>query len=410
MDLRVISTNNFKGYDARHLHGFIMGQNPHGIASEMMSIGKKENFKLLLLSRDKTHFTDKIDFQKSSDINSELWAQDIWTIAKGKLFSLDFNKQADFIRESFGLKKDLTQIVMRNQADYKNAMAELYKISPLYKEDPECFSKLYADLYNKRHDTHIPGGNMYLVKIAEDKEGLLVGRDELKKFTKDEIQTMYGASRLTSLPQMDYHVDLFIRPLDNKRILLADDNLTIKCMQNMLDKLIEYKKNLTFFKKFKYKMVERNLRFKINEFNHEIKKNNLPQTEEVEKILEKSGYKVIRVPGRIYNCEFDCDRNITLHHDCNYINAHTFKNKNNKLVYITNKSDFDREIGLTEKAVKEIGISFEKEFINSISSYIKPEHIYFIEGENGFVQNEMLPKYLGGIHCAAAEIPETVIN
>ena len=387
-----------------------MGQNPHGIASEMMSIGKKENFKIFFFSKDKTHFTANADFHRSSDINSELWAQDIWTIAKGKLFSLDFNKQADFIREFFGLKKDLTQIVMRNQTDYKNAMSELYKISPLYKEDPECFSKLYMDLYNIRHGTHISGGNMYLVKIADDKEGLLVGRDELKKFTKDEIKTMYGASKLTSLPQMDYHADLFIRPLDNKQILLADDSLTIKCMQNMLDKLSEYKKNLPFFKKFKYKMVEKNLKFKINEFYREIKKNNLPQTEEVEKTLKKEGYKVIKVPGRIYNCEFDCDRNITLHHDCNYINAHTFKNKNNELVYITNKSDFDRKIGLTPKAINETGISFEKEFINSISPYVKPEHIYFIEGDDGFVQNEMLPKYLGGIHCAAAEIPETVIN
>ena len=31
---------------------------------------------------------------------------------------------------------------------------------------------------------------------------------------------------------------------------------------------------------------------------------------------------------------------------------------------------------------------------------------YFIEGENGFVPNRMLPTYLGGIHCACAEVPK----
>ena len=408
MDLRVTSTNNFKGCDARRLQGFIMGQNPHGIASEMMSIGKKENFKLFFLTKDTAHFTTKTDFQRSSDIDRRLWVQDYLTIANGKLFSLNFDKQADFIRQFFGLKKDLTQIAMRTSPDYQKAMSELYKIYPMYREEPESFSKIYMNLYTIQHDTHIPGGNMYMVKLSDDKEGLIVGKDELKKFTRDEIQTMYGASKLTVLPQMDYHTDLFIRPLDNKQILLADDNLTLECMQNMLKKISAKKNHLPFFKRLKYKSLEHNLKSKIIEFKMEMNKNTLPKADDIEKILKKSGYKVIRVPGRIYECNRDSDGDMILHHSCNYINAHAMKNDKGELVYITNKSAFDKEIGLTEQISKELDCSFEKEFIKSVSPYVNPNHIYFIEGEDGFVANEMLPTYLGGIHCAASEIPENI--
>ena len=410
MDLRISSNNNFKGYDARHLKGFVMKQNPYGIAEELMSIGKKENFQLYFLTNDITRFSKPADLPRTSSVSSELWAQDFWTIAKGKLFSLDFDKEFDFLCSFFGLKKDLTQYVSRNVPEHKKAIEELHKVSSLYTNDPEGFQDLYLQLSSIRHKTHIPGGNMYLVKLSENNDGIIIGESELEKYPADEIMTMYGASKITVLPQMDYHIDLFIRPLNNKQILLADDNMTLDVMNKMLEKISGCKKNAPLIKRLRYKIIEGNLKRKIFDQKSAMAKNKLPNTKQVESILEASGYKVIRVPGRIYDCKTEIGGDLTLHHSCNYINAHVLLNENGEEVYITNKSNFDKDIGLSDKIAEEINCSFEKEFINSVSSYIKPEHIYFIEGEGGFVPNRMLPTYLGGIHCAAAEIPETVLN
>jgi hypothetical protein len=45
---------------------------------------------------------------------------------------------------------------------------------------------------------------------------------------------------MTILPQMDYHLDLFIRPLDKKRILVADDRKTLNVLKEGVQKLHNY--------------------------------------------------------------------------------------------------------------------------------------------------------------------------
>ena len=36
------------------------------------------------------------------------------------------------------------------------------------------------------------------------------------------------------------------------------------------------------------------------------------------------------------------------------------------------------------------------------------KHFYFVNGEDNFIANEMLPEFSGGIHCACAEIPKSL--
>ena len=118
-----------------------------------------------------------------------------------------------------------------------------------------------------------------------------------------------------------------------------------------------------------------------------------------------TGFKPILVPARFYNVTGEKEEEQSLQHICNYINANVYKNKKNELVYITNKSNIDSMLGLTDEISQKIGFSFEKSFINSISKYVKPNKIYFIKGDNNFVADEMLTIYQGGIHCASTEIP-----
>ena len=145
----------------------------------------------------------------------------------------------------------------------------------------------------------------------------------------------------------------------------------------------------------------------IKNFKKNIKENKSAQADDVVNKLVESGYEAIRVPGRIYNTSL-VDYEYYLSHICNYMNANVVKNNKGDLVYITNKSVIDELLGLTPELSKRMGFSFEESFIKSIESYIKREHIYFIEGKDNFVKNVMLTINQGGIHCACAEVPEGV--
>ena len=60
--------------------------------------------------------------------------------------------------------------------------------------------------------------------------------------------------------------------------------------------------------------------------------------------------------------------------------------------------------------------SFEKEFKNAISPYVKSENVYFVEGQpqekNGLSSHipYLLEKLGGGIHCLCAEIPKDTLE
>ena len=218
---------------------------------------------------------------------------------------------------------------------------------------------------------------------------------------------MFSCDKITILPQMDYHLDLFIRPLDKKRILVADDNKTLEILEEGFQKFHKYILSLEPQERTKYNEAFANFTSKLIKIKKEVESNNLPNSETICSDLRKSGYKPILVPARIYNVLNEKDEQ-SLQHICNYINANVFKNKKNELVYITNKSNIDSMLGLTEDISEKIDFSFEKSFINSLSKYIKPSKIYFIKGNNNFVANEMLTFYQGGIHGTCTEIPKNI--
>ena len=96
---------------------------------------------------------------------------------------------------------------------------------------------------------HIAGGNLFIVNNNGEDE-LLIGRDSAQKMSTKELQENYKVEKIHILPQMDYHLDLFIRPLDKNRILVADDNLTLITLLNGLNKVknIEKKRNIQILK------------------------------------------------------------------------------------------------------------------------------------------------------------------
>lgn len=370
MNIQPISQQNFKGYDARPLKGFMMSSNCRGIADEMSAIGKREGFKIFAAFNPKMGGAGEF-LPPYSKTTENLWAQDVWMMVKNKLMALECDIRSNSIKDFFKLKYDFTEQVARNTDEFKSINTRLWELLGCVDESPEImkeYQEKQVQLRQIQDKAHIPGGNIFLVKNG-NKNDVLVGDYELQIYSPDEIGGMYCTDKVIPLPQMDYHTDLFIRPLDKKRILLADDDLTYKILKDNSSPIAEAFKDV-------------------------VRKNRLPQANDVAEVLKRNGYKVIRVPGRIYSPGVMEDGKTYLRHHCNYMNANVLKNPNGDLVYITNKSNVN----------KLAGFDFEKAFIDTLAPFIKKEKVYFIEGEDNFVANEMLKDYQGGIHCTCMEV------
>lgn len=418
MKTHSIDQNSFKGYDARPLKGFIMNSNNGGIASEMLNIGKKEGFKIFSVS-PQTYGEKLLSSQKNV---IGIWAQDFWTILQDNILFKFLNESTDQILTNLNLKKNPIQEKLRTSkeciASIKRVVSKEIEIDDYFDshyDNPYCeelmrktkeLKLLHKNMIDTLATKHIPGGNMFIIKNNNSNE-ILVGKNETFEFEPDEIMDLYSTDKITIIPQMDYHLDLFIRPLDNKRVLLTDDKMTLKVFETAIKKLEQYFQAqngpLDYALVENYKdIVEFYQDFKLN-----IEKNKNPKAESVEKVLQESGFEVIRVPGRIYEVEdaYNYTKSL-LRHKCNYINANVLINDNDELVYITNKSNLDED--LLSSVYHITGISFENEFIKSISPYVKKDHIYFIKGKDYYVQEEMLWQTMGGIHCACTEIPKEI--
>lgn len=397
----------FKGYDARPLKALYLSSPKKELGLELERIGKKAGFDVFIPS-GRTLLKASEAKYAYADLSNSPWAQDIATISpKKKIITNEYYDDfADNLSRKLGLYKDF--------------------------------------------DREIPqGGNMYYIKDTDGKDILLAGQDAQKSINKLEgAKSVLGVDKIEYIPQMDYHIDLFVRPLDNKRILLTDDSLTIKAFNKGIKSIQKLLKKEP--KKTELLVVKENLDKELNKFKKSVLNNVQAPREDVKDILENKGFQVIGVPGRIYQTFpepedieiaeeyiseasnkkskklaflplfpeellsfYPCaakEKSIKseeqqLTHSLNFMNAIITKNKKGEMVYISNKSDFDKRIGLTPEIIKESGFSFEKEFVNSLKPYIKEENIYFVEGKNGEIQDS-LENLAGGIHCLTTEIPE----
>lgn len=417
MNINPHSTVSYKGYDARLLRGFLMSSNCGRIGNEMEKIGLKEGFKIFSFNANMTTPSCCEGVSKDRFGAFNMWAQDYWTIVKNKLLTICFDDKASAIKKFFNLKNDITQQATRNLPAIdaiNNAVVDiLNRTEGRSANEPEVVSGLLAafkldeqraKISEIQYKTHIEGGNIYIVKGDNGSE-VIVGSDRKDEFDEEDIQAMYNAQKVTTLPMMDYHIDLFIRPLNKKQILLTDDDMTLEVLKKGYHKFSSFVKSLPNDEKVMYQKRLDMMRCFMEEFANHINENSMAKSSEVASVLKNNGYKVIRVPGRVYETKYKYDEPVGISHYCNYINANVLENKDGELVYITNKSRVDEMLGLNKEISDKIGFSFETEFIKSISEYVKPEHIYFVEGDDHYVSDKMLYGYQGGIHCACTEVP-----
>lgn len=429
---------SFTGYDARPLNGFLMKSNHGNIANEMINIGQKEGFNIYFLERNPEDDSFEITTNKKQPPSERVggWPQDLWGFIGKKLLTFENSSQSDAIINKFKLTDDKTQQTIRVQKNlpqyygvmdtllnmphvelnghngYLFANPETGEVSLLPEEVVQAeYTKLSDVIKGILHNTHIEGGNYYFAKNKSGKETVLVGKNELDKFSQDEIKQMLGTDNVVFIPQMDYHMDLYLRPLDNGKILLADDKLTKQMLAEGFNKIqeaalkLQVQKRPEELRKLEKPFVQTGVY--TNGIDDVVKSNNFAQTEETAKVLEDAGFDVIRVPGRLYETRTSGLKNgVFLIHLFNFMNANVLPNKNGELVYITNKSNIDEEVfGITPEIEKLTGFSVQKSFVQAIKPYIKPENIYFISGDNN-IMSENLKNYQGGIHCMCSEVPK----
>ncbi|MBS4760255.1 MAG: hypothetical protein KHX03_06120 [Clostridium sp.] len=365
----------FKGYDARPLKAVVMtvcdDPKSFDIIKQFSKIGKIEGFKVYFVNQKKAFCAnlDKIKkfFEPEEYVNGYTkWVQDYVVLTPHKKLLSDGIYQK-------------TKVV-----------------------------KTIENLSGSKHELcpHlIDGGNLFFVKNGGQNE-LFVGAEGMFGKNIEAVKKTYGVSKVHIIPQADFHLDLFIRPLNNKRVLVADDKLTIKEISAALrniKKLIN-KNDCTQVRKKQLLEVEAKLTDFLKEFRKDVKNLKNPDAAQIASCLEHKGFSPIRVPGRIYYRIPAGENRDDLVHSMNYMNAVVHERADGALCYVTNKSELNEIFGITPEISEEIGFDFEKMFIKCLEPYVKKEKIYFIEGRDNKMA-DLLEEESGALHCLSNEIP-----
>lgn len=427
---------SFTGYDARKLDGFVMQSNYGNVANAMTQIGKIEGFNVYFVkNKDYDSFElSKNQFQQEEKTPPIEFPQDKMDIrGKNLLSGFEDNSITDAVKYHFGLKKDRLEVQARKKHPIdaaKAKLAELISLKPviiggekqyLYNDLQTnktiplseeyvvtTFGKTKESLDKMLDNTHLRGGNYFITKNKSGEDEVLIGADELKKFNEEQIQQMLKVDKIHVIPQMDKDLDMFIRPLNNGKVLIADDNMTKNAMAEGLIKIRETAQKCVARNDYaSYERLRRPynmLSMMLDAFDNVAAANKFAKTDETANALEKAGYEVIRVPGRLYSVsQTNPDKLTPLY---NFMNANVLLNNDNELVYITNDSIFDRAtLGITKDIENMTGFSMKKSFFNELGKYVNLEHAYTIAGDNNAITETLLNDGKG-IHSMCAEVLE----
>lgn len=420
----------FTGYDARKLKGFVMNSNFAGIADEIRKIGEIENFKVFLFEKNPSGILLKTDKFELSQNHAGCWAQDNFGIVKNTLLARDLTEKPKILREIFNLFQNKTQAKIQEEMnlpeiqDYVDILFNLPKgvkngkevvFMPTENGFLDVDKKLFDVEFNRNvkllgeigKQCHPKGGNYFLTKNSNGEDELLIGRNELKKFSFEQLKEMFMTDKVHIIPQCDYHLDLFIRPLKDKKVLIADDEMTAELLQKGFAKLHNFVARLPKSEMEQYRDAYVKTGCMAQAFKKIIDINPYAKPKEAEDALLKAGYEPIRVPGRLFELFSSKGDNgkpeYILKNHQNFINANVHINDKDEIVYITNKSNIGKTLGMSEKLQDLTGLNFEKIFADSIKPYV--DKIYFVSGKDDAIANKLLPEYYGGIHCMTMEVP-----
>ncbi len=218
-----ISQPSFSGYDARKLTGiFVTDKTCAQALKKLCDKTQLDVFVPNIASK-----SIRKEQSKLIEENKFLWAQDYLTFLNYQTKAVLFDNTRDFLKRVLratgdGIKKDLN-------------------ITP-FKSEP-----------------HIRGGNFFICN-NNGKKDLLISENR-QIYPEELAKKLFNVDNIITLPKMDYHLDLCIRPLDNGNVLVSDINMTKAGMQNGIEKIKNYieKNNITGKEKEELENVISNL-------------------------------------------------------------------------------------------------------------------------------------------------------
>ena len=361
---------SFTGYDARPLKGIFtrdggFGKSFYGLAAQTAEILNKEGVDVFVQTPKKILKNDFSDI-KPNFSNFWPWVQDRLAFFPNKTI-----ESKGFTREDTNLKD----------------IRGMFRL-PI-----------------KEIGNHIEGGNYFFIKDG-GKDIVLLGKEELSIKNPKSIQDFFGKHKVVILSQPDFHLDLSIRPLNNKRILVNDP----KMLMNELNNGIKRAKEV--YAKEKDVQLEAVIR-KLNYLKDEILESNqeydtLNKYKTLQQELKYNKFNVIKVPGLIIKPGngvvagqplFMADTKYKM----NFMNAIVHERSDKSLVYVAGKSVLDEQLGLSPEIAEKIDFSFERIFKKSLNGIIAPDDIHFVGDKT--ISN-ILKNNDGNVHCLFAEIPK----
>ena len=361
---------SFTGYDARPLKGIFtrdggFGKSFYSLATQTAEILNKEGVDVFVQTPKKILKNDFSDI-KPNFSNFWPWVQDRLAFFPNKTI-----ESKGFTREDTNLK------------DIK-----------------EFFNLSTEEKYN-----HVEGGNYFFIK-DDDKDIILLGKEELSIKSLKSIQEFFGKHKVITVSQPDFHLDLSIRPLNKKRILVNDPNKLVNELNNGIKRAKEV------YAKEKDSQLEAVIR-KLNYLKDEILKSNqeydtLNKYKTLQQELKYNKFNIIKVPGLVIKSEDSVIADqpscmSSIKYKMNFMNAIVHERSDKSLVYIAGKSILDEYLGLTPEIAEKIDFSFERIFKKSLNGIIAPKDIHFVGDK---VISNILENYNGSVHCLFAEIPQ----
>jgi len=414
---------SFKGYDARPVKALVC-RSTHSpkLTKQISDIFAKHDIQLFQQWKYYIkNLTIRPDLETYLSAIKTYDAHDFFTIANNKLYALaeDINHMYDRLAKLLGIELNTVQ----------------KSLAPNYIERTDMPDEKKRELNNK----HIISSNLFIVKDGDD-EIALVGEREAQKlfdldyygrtlpsfrerqFELDELQEVLGVKKIIPLPQRGGNLDQFIRPLDNKRILLADEQMSFDIIKQLEERYDEFEKSYDHSQNNENKISEgmsglhilmRRSRFEEIKKGYNIAKQyreyyNQKDFDYVEKKLTENGFEVIRVPGRISGLmlnEKGLEDVYTLE---NPVSSIAVKDKNEELIYVAS-TFIDEYLFLTPELIKKIGYSFEKELRNVFHKFIKQENLHLLKPEESFFLR-LRDGSFKGLHRDFLEVPDNGIS
>ncbi|MBR1776163.1 hypothetical protein IJ750_03710 [bacterium] len=295
-------------------------------------------------------------------VDSEIWLED-YSIrrADGKIYVPVYNKNEEWVNEHINALKIILNRFDISLAGQGNAM--------------DNKSKEYAQNIRESNKyvgfSYLEGGNVLNTKLPDGTPAAIIGEESIGytlallglddteeniQFAKKHIAHDLGLEEknITYIPQADFHIDMYYRPLQNGVIAIPDYEAGVKILQNIeLDGLSDKERRCLI------------LDLQIMDMKSMI------IMEDAEEALKKAGYNLVKIP-----CFWPANTEIVTDEDAerddkpriNYMNGICGTSKDGQTYYITNESNYPELNEIIEKHFEEAGI--DKVFFVPTANYL----------------------------------------